>query len=49
MNFTVIRKEENVLLNDALDTFTNYMVFDIAKDHSVKEETCCCHFMGYSY
>ena len=39
-----VRKEGEVLFNDKLNTFYLHMV----KDHSAREETCCCH-MGYSF
>ena len=47
--------EGNVLCNDAFNTFYLwlYEVRHTVKDHSdrerEREETCYCHFMGYSF
>ena len=43
--------EGNGLFNDMLNTFSLplYGVGHVVKDHSVREETCCCNFMGYSF
>ena len=45
-----LRKEGNVLFNDALNTFylRLYAVGHMVKDHSVREETHC-HHMGYVF
>ena len=46
-----VMKEGNALFNNTLTTF--YLsLYDVRqrhvlKDHSVREETCCPHFMGY--
>ena len=44
-------KEGNVLFNNVLNTFyfTIYGVGHMVKYHSAKEETYCCHYMGYSF
>ena len=44
-------KYGNVLFNDALNTvyLQLYGIGDMVKDHSAREETCCCHYMGYSF
>ena len=46
-----IRKEGNVLVNDALNTFylRLYGVRHMIKNHSSREETHCHHYMGYSF
>ena len=46
------KSEGNVLFKNAFKKHILYMVmlqwaYDIG--HSVREETCCCHFMGYSF
>ena len=43
-------KEGNVLFNDALDTFYLRLhgIRHMLKDHSAREETCCCH-IGYYF
>ena len=45
------RKKGNVLFNNAFNTFylQLYGVRHMVKDHSVREETCCFHFMHYSF
>ena len=45
-----MKKEGNVLFNNALNTFylRLYGVGCMVKDHIVKEETCCHHYIGYS-
>ena len=42
--------EGNVSFNDTLNTFyfQLYGIRHRVKDHSVREETHCCHYMGYS-
>ena len=44
------RKDGSALFNDAFNTFylRLYCIGHIVKDHSVSEETCCHHFIGYS-
>ena len=44
------RKEGNVLFNDTLNTFYSWLygVRHMAKNHSVREGTCCRH-IGYSF
>ena len=52
LNYLVsIEKERNVLFNDTLNTFYSrlYGVGHMVKDHSATEETCCCHYTGYSF
>ena len=46
-----IRKEENILVNDALNTFylRLYGVRRMIKNHSSREETHCHHYMDYSF
>ena len=46
-----IRKEGNVLFNDALNTFylRSYGVRHMVKDHSVSIEETCYRHMGYSF
>ena len=46
------RKERNVLFNDALKhilIYGNISIGHVLKDHSVREETCCHHYMGYFF
>ena len=44
-------KEGNVVFDNALNTFYLwlYRVENMVKDHSAREETCCSHYMGYSF
>ena len=42
-------KKGNVLFNIVLNTFMVYCVRHIVNNHSAREETCCCYYMGYSF
>ena len=45
------RKEGNGLFNDALNTFYFRLsgMEHMVKDHSAREETCWCNFMGHFF
>ena len=44
-------KEGNLLFNNTLSTFylRLYGVGNMANDQSVREETLCCHYIGYFF
>ena len=50
MNILYLTKKVNILF-DTLNTFylRLYVIGYTVKDHSVKQETCCHHYMGYSF
>ena len=45
----VRRKEGNILFNDALNTFYEYIVLNTWQKGPVREESHCSHYMGYSF
>ena len=45
------KKEGNVLFSDTLNTFYLWLygIGHMVTDHSVREKTHCCHYMGYFF
>ena len=51
MSWVLISLGYDVLFNDTLGTFYtwSYVITHMLKDHSVRDKTCCFHYMGYSF